>query len=199
MRVVRAERAIDDAMRLGLERHDVALVLGAGRRLGVVERPLVELEDRLLGLGLDLGAQLHALGEDDLLLRGEQRHAADLAQVQAHGVVGVEDLGRDRLGLGVLVLGGRGRGGRRRGGVGAGSSTIRAASASSSAALGSSSMDAAASSASVSVAGEVEWISGNHDAPIDDVAPSHATSWDLDQQSGCSGRTVSSGHAARHT
>ena len=66
----------------------------------------MEREDRLLGLGLDLGAELHALGEDDLLLGGEQRHAADLAQVQANGVVGVEDLGGDRLGLLGVGLGG---------------------------------------------------------------------------------------------
>ncbi len=111
-RFVRVDRVVDDPVRLDLERQHVAAVLGAGGGLGAVQRPLVQREDHLLGLGLDLGAELHPLGEDDLFLGGEQRHAADLTQVQAHGVVRVEDLGRDRLGLiGVRFgrLGGRGR------------------------------------------------------------------------------------------
>ena len=108
--LVRADRLVDDPVRLDLERQHVAAVLGTSRRLAVVQRPLVEREDRLLGLGLDLGAELHPLGEDDLLLGGEQRHAADLTQVQANGVVGVEDLGGLRLGLLGVGLGGlRGR------------------------------------------------------------------------------------------
>ena len=116
-RAVRADRLVDDPVRLDLERQHVAAVLGTSRRLAVVQRPLVEREDRLLGLGLDLGAELHPLGEDDLLLGGEQRHAADLTQVQANGVVGVEDLGRLRLGLLGVGLGGL-RGGCRLGRLG---------------------------------------------------------------------------------
>ena len=77
-------------------------------------------------------AELHALGEDDLLLCGQQRHAADLPQVEAHGVVRVEDLGRDGLGLG---SGSSWRQARRRA-LGDGLLDRRAASASGAAAPG---------------------------------------------------------------
>ena len=95
-------------MGLGLERDRVLAVLRPGRGLGAVERPLVDAEQGLPGFGHGLRAQFHALGEDDLLLRGQERDPADLPQVQAHGIVRVQDLGRHRLRIGFF----RGLGGR---------------------------------------------------------------------------------------
>ena len=136
-------------MGLGLEREHVALVLAAvGGRLGLVERPLVDREDRLPRLRLRLGAELHALGQDDLLLRGQQRHTADLAQVQADGIVGVQDLGLDGNHLGVRL-----RPWRQRRAPDLGLRDARMASASSTATSGSSSTAAAASAASTSEVG----------------------------------------------
>ena len=106
-RVVRAQRGVDDAVRLGLERQHVLAVLGPAGGLGLVQRPLVDAEEGLPRLLLCLAAELHALGEDDLLLRGEQRHPADLPQVEANGIVGVEDLGGSDLRLGILHGDGR--------------------------------------------------------------------------------------------
>ena len=57
-------------------------ILGARRRLGLVERPLVEVEDGRPRLGPDAEPELDPLGEDDLFLRGEQRYSRDLPQVQ---------------------------------------------------------------------------------------------------------------------
>ena len=141
--------------------------------LGVVERPLVDGEDRLPRLRLGLGAQLHALGEDDLLLRGEERHAADLPQVEADGVVRVEDLGGDGLGLGVRLLGD----GRRRAGARRRAPRRRAPRPRARRRSGSSSMAAAASSASVSEAGE----EGSKEITmlqLHGAAPDRATQWE---------------------
>ena len=127
------------------------------------------------GLGLGLGAQLHALGEDDLLLRGEQRHAADLAQVQAHGVVGVQDLGGDRLGLGVrLLLGGRARRGFSTTGVlgGEGGLGLQLGG------LGIE-LDRRRGELGLLIGGRgcgVGGIEGNHDAPAERAAPDRAAS-----------------------
>ena len=55
----------------------------------------------MLGLRVALG---HALGQLLLLLRGEQRHLADLLEVHAHRVVGRERVGHG-LGLVHLFLG----------------------------------------------------------------------------------------------
>ena len=97
----------------------VQAVLGAllaTRVLGVVPGPLPEREDGLPGLlhGLRLGVsqaaardllpELDGLGEDDLLLGGEERHLGDLLEVHADRVVDADEV-RSR-GL-RLVSGGR--------------------------------------------------------------------------------------------
>ena len=85
---------------------------GPGLALGVVERPLVERDDRLPRLLDDLLAQLDRLGQDDLLLRGEQGDLADLLEVHPDRVVDPDHVRGERLGLqllggGLLDLGGR--------------------------------------------------------------------------------------------
>ena len=78
----------------------VLRVLGAGLRLRVVEGPLVEVEDGRPGSVADPDAELDGLGEDDLLLGRQQRHARDLAQVQARRVLDLEGgLVRVRFGV----------------------------------------------------------------------------------------------------
>ena len=54
-----------------------------------------------LGVLVALG---HQLGERALLLRGEQRHLADLLEIHAHGVVRGEGVGHG-VGIGELLLG----------------------------------------------------------------------------------------------
>ena len=74
-------------MRLGPERQAV-LRLGSARRvLGVVERPLVERDDPLPGCLDELLAELDRLGQDDLLLRGQEGDPADLREVHPERVV----------------------------------------------------------------------------------------------------------------
>jgi hypothetical protein len=63
-----------------------------------------------MGVQGDAHAQLDRLREDDLLLGREQRHARDLAQVQARGVLDVERLLVDDLCRLVVGIRGRGRG-----------------------------------------------------------------------------------------
>ena len=65
------------------------------RRLAVVdERPELAEDRRGHAVGIDalrrLEAALDALGQVDLLLGLEERDVADLAQVEADGVVGVD-------------------------------------------------------------------------------------------------------------
>jgi hypothetical protein len=89
----------DHRVRLGPERQPVLRLQGAGLALGVVERPLVEADHRL-PRGLDEPfAQLDRLGEDDLLLGGQEGDAADLPEVHPDRVVHTEHVGRERLGL----------------------------------------------------------------------------------------------------
>ena len=109
------ERLRDHRVGLGPERQ---LVLGLRRArlaLGVVERPLVQRQDGLPGLDDDLLAELDRLGEDDLLLGGEQGDLADLLEVHPDRVVDPDHVGGQRLELlaGRLVHGvGRQLGGR---------------------------------------------------------------------------------------
>ncbi len=113
----RVEGAQHDA--LGVGGVVVEAVLGAlepAVTLGVVARPQPEREHGPPGLLHDLLAQLDGLGEDDLLLRVEERHLADLLEVHAHRVVDADhvlghgiELGL-RGGLVLLVLLELGRG-----------------------------------------------------------------------------------------
>ena len=64
-------------------------MLGARGRLRVVERPLVEVEDGRPGLGPDADSELDGLGQDDLLFSRQERHARDLAEVQARRILHV--------------------------------------------------------------------------------------------------------------
>jgi hypothetical protein len=80
----------------------------------------MEIEDRRGGVGDDALAELHRLGQHHLFLRGEERHAGDLPEVEPRGVLDVEEVvvlgGLDHL-VGVGVVGRRRR--RRRGRDGA--------------------------------------------------------------------------------
>ncbi len=65
-----------------------------GGLLGVAEDGVVALARRVVALQL---ATLHALGQADLLFRAEQRHATNLAQVHAYGIVKITvEVGGDR-------------------------------------------------------------------------------------------------------
>ena len=90
-------------MRLGPERQAVLRLGGSCHVLRVVERPLVERDHRLPGCLDDLLAELDRLGQNDLLLGGQEGDPADLPEVHPERVVHAEHVGRERLGL----LGGR--------------------------------------------------------------------------------------------
>ena len=96
-------RRRDDRVRLVAERQAVLRLGGPGLALGVVERPLVERDDRLPRLLDDLLAELDGLGQDDLFLGGQQGDLADLLEVHPDRVVDADHVGADRLEL----LGGR--------------------------------------------------------------------------------------------
>ncbi len=89
----------DHRVRLGPERQAV-LRLGPPRlALGVVEGPLVEADDRLPGELHHPLAELDRLGQDDLLLGGEEGDLADLPQVHPDRVVDPDHVGRECLDL----------------------------------------------------------------------------------------------------
>ena len=159
-----------------------------------MQRPLVDGQDGLPGLRLGLRAQLHALGEDDLLLRGEERHAADLAQVEAHGVVGVEDLGRDGLRLRFgLRLGDRGGGLLddrlldREGGLGL---QLRGHGIE---------LDGGSGELGLRIGGGGRRIEGNHDAPAETNRTRPRGSWIDEPLARPAGRALRRVHATRHT
>ena len=85
-----AQRVGDQALGLVAVRQGVLGLGGPGAGLGLVERPLAQAEDGLGRLGHDLATELDALGQDDLLLRGEERDARDLAQVEPDAVLDLE-------------------------------------------------------------------------------------------------------------
>ena len=124
--VGRGQRVGDHLVGLGPERQPVLGLGRPGLALGVVERPLVERDDRLPGLDDDLLAELDGLGEDDLLLGREERDLADLLEVHPDRVVdpdhvrgqGLELLGRRLLDFLGVELGRRVHAGRDHVGVG---------------------------------------------------------------------------------
>ena len=59
----------------------------------------MEIEDRRPRLGPDPEPELDPLGEDDLFLCAEQRHARDLAQVEPRRILDVEAVVGVRVGL----------------------------------------------------------------------------------------------------
>jgi hypothetical protein len=102
------ERLGDHRVGLGPEREPVLRLRGTRLALRVVQRPLVQAEDRLPGLDDDLLAELDGLGEDDLLLGGEERDLADLLEVHPDRVVDpdhVRGQGLELLRGGLLDLG----------------------------------------------------------------------------------------------
>ena len=94
-----AMRSRDHPVGLVAERQPVLRLGRPGLALGVVERPLVERDDRLPRLVDDLLAELDRLGQDDLLLGGQQGDLADLLEVHPDRVVDPDHVGRERLEL----------------------------------------------------------------------------------------------------
>ena len=100
----------------GLDQAEVALLDEVEKQHAAADIALGDRHDQtevcllhaVLGLRVALG---HALGQLLLLLRGEQRHFADLLEVHAHRVVGRERVGHglDLLELGQRVLVHRGQ------------------------------------------------------------------------------------------
>ena len=72
--------------------------------LGIVERPLVERDDPLPGRLDELLAELDRLGQDDLLLGGQEGHRADLPEVHPDRVVDPDHGRRELLGGRLLAL-----------------------------------------------------------------------------------------------
>ena len=105
------QRAAHDPMSLCAEWQGVHRMLGAGGGLRVVERPLVKVEDGRRRVGSDPDPKLDGLGQDDFLFSRQQRHARDLAEVQARRILDVEgsvvrgrDVLDDRLKLDLIEL-----------------------------------------------------------------------------------------------
>ena len=89
----------------------------ASLRLGVERDPRVQVHQRPGGILDRQLAELDRLGEDDLLLGGEERDLADLLEVHADRVVDADEVGGERLEILLALLGlrsGLGGGGRRR-------------------------------------------------------------------------------------
>ena len=85
------------------ERQLVLRLGGPGLLLRLVEGPLVERDHRLPGRLDGLLAELDRLGQDDLLLGGQQGDLADLLEVHPDGIVDPDHVRGERLEL----LGGR--------------------------------------------------------------------------------------------
>ncbi len=77
----------DHRGRLRPERQPVLRLRGAHLVLRIVGRPLAQRDHPPPGSPSEVLAGLDRLGEDDLLLGGEQGDPPDLAQVEADGVV----------------------------------------------------------------------------------------------------------------
>ena len=81
------ERVPDHLVRLRSERQLVLRLGQPGLALGVVGRPLVERDHPLPGRLDQLLAELDRLGQDDLLLGGQEGHLADVPEVHPDRVV----------------------------------------------------------------------------------------------------------------
>ena len=93
LRALSRDRVADQLVGLVAERQPVLRLRGPGLALGVVERPLVERDDPLPRLLDELLAELDRLGEDDLLLGGQQGDLADLLEVHPDRVVDPDHVG----------------------------------------------------------------------------------------------------------
>ncbi len=93
----------DHRVGLGPERQPMLRFGGPSLALGVVGRPLVERDDALPGRLHELLAELDRLGQDDLLLGGQEDDPADLVEVHADRVFDPDHVRGERLEL----LGGR--------------------------------------------------------------------------------------------
>ena len=99
LRALRRDRGAHHLVRLVTERQAVLRLHGPRLVLGVVEGPLVERHHRLPRLLDHLLPELDGLGEDDLLLGGQQRDLADLLEIHPDRVVDADHVGREGLEL----------------------------------------------------------------------------------------------------
>ncbi len=118
------DRVAGDARRLLRQVEGAHGGHAASLRLGVEGDPGVQVHQRS-GRILDRQlAELDRLGEDDLLLGGEERDLADLLEVHANRVIDADEVGGERLEVLLALLGlGGGLGGGGRGAAGSSSSS----------------------------------------------------------------------------